>query len=79
MINSVPGHRSALNHLAPWRNGVPLGRTATHSSADDWHVTAVIFALIGGLAALWIFDLSLVSGGLAAMLSAVAGLLFANG
>ena len=74
MGNSATDHRSAFHQIAPGRTD-PRARKG---SADDWHVTAVIFAIIGGFAALWAFDLSLLSGGLAAMISAIAGLAFAS-
>ena len=45
----------------------------------DLLTAAVVFAILGGLFALWLADLSLVTGGLAALAAGAAGVLFAKG
>lgn len=76
MINVITDRQGVLARLAPGSS--PLA-PATAKSAEDCLPAAVLFAIIGGFAALWIFDLSLASGIVAAMFSAVAGALFADG
>jgi hypothetical protein len=49
------------------------------AGTEDWLTAAVVFAILGGCAALWLFDLSPVIGAAAAVLSAVAGVVFADG
>lgn len=51
----------------------------TRAGTEDWLTAAVVFAILGGCAALWLFDLSPVIGAAAAVLSAVAGVVFADG
>ena len=48
------------------------------SSADDWVTAAVVFGILGGCFALWMADLSLVTGSLAAVFSGLMGILFAE-
>ena len=45
----------------------------------DLLTAAVIFAILGGLFALWAADLSLATGGLAALAAGAGGVLFAKG
>ena len=69
--------RSSVND--PERPPTPVqGATSTSAGTDDWVTAAVVFAILGGCVALWVADLSLVTGGLAAMASAVFGVLFAD-
>jgi hypothetical protein len=48
------------------------------ASADDWITAAVVFGILGGCIALWMADLSLVTGSLAAVFSGLMGILFAD-
>lgn len=48
------------------------------AAADDWLTAAVVFATLGGCAALWLFDLSPLTGAIAAISSGLAGILFAD-
>ena len=79
MFNSVFDRRREWKRLARSGEGLASARGAATSSTGDWYISAVLFGIIGGLGALWVFDLSLLGGALAAMTSAVVGLLFANG
>ena len=58
--------------------GGPARPAADAHDDADWITAAVVFAILGGCGALWMADLSLISGGLAAVLSGVAGALFAD-
>ena len=49
------------------------------SPIHDLLTAAVVFAILGGLFALWMGELSLVTGGLAALASGVGGAMFAKG
>jgi hypothetical protein len=53
-------------------------RPRTGASADDWVTAAVVFGILGGCVALWIADLSLVPGMVAALFSGLIGVLFAD-
>ena len=48
------------------------------ASADDWVTAAVVFGILGGCIALWLADLSLVTGMVAAVFSGLIGVLFAD-
>lgn len=48
------------------------------AASDDWLTAAVVFAILGGCAALWLFDLSPLTGAVAAISSGLAGILFAD-
>ena len=50
-----------------------------HGPLCDLLTAAVVFAILGGLFALWLADLSLVTGGLAALAAGAGGVLFAKG
>ena len=48
------------------------------ASAEDWLTAAVVFGILGGCIALWLADLSLVTGMVAAIFSGLIGVLFAD-
>ena len=48
------------------------------ASADDWVTAAVVFGILGGCIALWLADLSLVTGMVAAVFCGLIGVLFAD-
>ncbi len=64
---------------APRAERVPdAPETRPGAAADDWVTAAVVFGIIGGCCALWVADLSLVTGMLAAVFSGLLGVLFAD-
>lgn len=56
----------------------PASQRRASAGAEDWLTCAVVFGILGGCAALWLFGLSPVIGAAAAVASAIAGVLFAD-
>lgn len=62
----------------PHEPGRPPIRKSRRATSDDWLTAAVVFAVLGGCAALWLFELSPITGAIAAFFSGLAGILFAD-
>ena len=65
----------ALSTIEPHQD---RARQRPGASADDWMTAAVVFGILGGCIALWLADLSLVTGIVAAVFSGLVGVLFAD-
>ena len=80
-MNATPFHTrtdDAPDDRADRAANARAAKSAAAAELGDWLTAAFVFAILGGCVALWLADLSLVAGAVAALASGAFGVLFAD-
>ena len=74
---ATPKSSSSQHRKAP--SPRPAGEPTGRSMTGDLVAGAAVFAILGGCCAMFFYDLNLLAGGSAAVVSGILGMLFADG